>query len=112
MFDQSYLRSTGQLWKVGLFMVAPICGVLLICVSLVMFAHRTQLAAFLLLAGISVTLVGLVWGCLAIRCPQCQTRLLWKALQGQAHQNWLTWLLSFSVCPYCEEQNNTLPDQS
>src|SRR5438128_11906919 len=107
MFEQSYLRATGQLWKVGLFMLAPICGLLLIAVSLVMITQRTQLAVFCLLAGIALAMAGLVWGCLAIRCPRCQTHLLWKALNGQAHENWLLWLLSFSACPYCEEQKNT-----
>ena len=93
-------------------MVSPILGLLLIGVSLVTITRRTLLATILLLTGITLALAGLVWGCLAIRCPRCHARLLWKAMKGEAHQNWLSELLSLNACPYCEERKHSLLKRS
>src|SRR6266496_1656677 len=94
MFERSYLKATGQLWKFYLFLAAPILGVVLIISSLEIMPKQENLALVLLLSGILFGFIGFSWACLTIMCPRCQTRLLWMALKKQSHQNWMSWLLS------------------
>src|SRR5438445_10267131 len=101
MFERSYLRSTRQLWKLYLFLAAPLLGVALIVISLKIMPQKEKVALVLLLSGILIALIGFCWACFTIKCRQCQTRRLWKALKEQVHQNWLFWLLRLDTCPNC-----------
>ena len=54
-----------------------------------------------MLAGVALALLSSIWACLAIRCPTCKVRLLWKAVREQSYQNWHGWLMNLKRCPAC-----------
>jgi hypothetical protein len=103
MFDKSYLKSTGQMWKFYLFFMAfPLVGLALIGMVLKgMLGERVNLLIFLALLGLGLAAAGFVLGVITVQCPKCNARLLWKAVREQSHQNWFNWLMGLSKCPVC-----------
>lgn len=101
MFERSYLRKAGQLWKFYLGMTAVAVGGILI------WAGRSQLEAFgeragdVMLAGTALGVAGMVWSGVAIKCPKCGARLFWHAMSKQSPGSWLTWLFELEACPSC-----------
>jgi len=47
------------------------------------------------------SLAALGWLAVALRCPACGLRLLWRAVTNERATEWLIWLLSLSRCPLC-----------
>ena len=109
MFDKSYVKSTGQLWKFCLFFIAfPLIGLALIWIVLRgMVGEEVNVCIFLVLFGLGLSVVGFVVGVLTIQCPKCKARLLWKAVREQSHQNWFGWFIGLTKCPVCQ---NTVVD--
>ncbi len=61
--------------------------------------------ALLLLTGLTLGLGSFAWACFAVKCPKCNTRLLWKAVSGQSSQNWLIGLFALNHCPVCQQKS-------
>lgn len=103
MFDKSYLKSAGQMWKFWLFFLAfPLIGSALLAAVLKGFlGQNVNLSIFLILSGLGLSLTGLVLGCGTIKCPKCGARLLWKAVKEQPSNSWFSWLMSLDRCPVC-----------
>src|SRR5882724_11954898 len=100
MFEKSYVRLTGQMWKIFLFAAAPVAGIVLVVIGFTLASDQAQaLAILLVLSGIGLGLMAFLWISLTLKCPQCHTRLLLKAMKQSAHQNWLAWLLNLRSCP-------------
>ena len=102
MFDRSYLKASGQLWKLGVFFACPLVALSLIIGAFTAFPNHEQLAIIMVLSGVLLGLLGLVWASLAITCRQCKARLFWLAVKSQAQSNWMAWLLSLERCPKCD----------
>lgn len=66
-----------------------------------MHGGNAQRFVVVTLAGVAVGLLSGIWACLAIRCPRCKARLLWKAMREQSLQNWYFWLTNLKRCPAC-----------
>src|SRR4029453_3894801 len=98
MFDKSYVKSTGQLWKFYLFfMTCPLIGLALVTMVLKGIAgDQINLSIFLILFGLALAAAGFVLGVLTIQCPKCNSRLLWKAVREQSHQNWFYWFIALN----------------
>src|SRR2546423_1504877 len=99
----SYIKRSGQLWKLGLFFVCPLMALFLIVGAFRVFPTHDQVAAIMILCGVLLGVVGLVWAS-TITCQQCKTRLFWLALRSQRQSNWMAWLLSFERCPKCDSK--------
>lgn len=100
--EGSYLKTSGQSWKYYLFFALLMCsGAITAFASFGMRGGDARRYAVLMLAGVAVGLSSGVWACLAIRCPRCKARLLWKALREQPSQNWYFWLMNLKRCPAC-----------
>jgi hypothetical protein len=104
MFDRSYIKRSGQLWKLGLFFACPLVALCLMVVGFRTFPAHEQLAVIMILSGVLLGILGLVWASLTITCHQCKTRLFWLALKSQPQSNWMAWLLSFERCPKCDSK--------
>jgi len=103
MFDKSYLKSAGQMWKFYLFFASfPVIGLVLLTLAVNGLAdENVNHSIFLVLFGVGLGLSGFVLGVLTVRCPKCKTRLLWKAVKEQPSQDWFSWLMRLERCPVC-----------
>ena len=101
MYDQSYLKKSGQIWKFYLAAVVTLVGGALIWIGQSRLDAAGDSALVLMLVGAGMGVVGMVWSAVAVKCPKCGTRLLWRAVSEQSSGNWLTWLLHLDRCPSC-----------
>ena len=104
MFDKSYVKAAGQMWKFYLFfMTFPLVGLALVFSALKGVAgENINLSIFLVLSGLSLGIAGFILGVVTVKCPKCGARLLWKAVKEQPSQNWLFWLMGLDKCPACK----------
>jgi hypothetical protein len=103
VFNNSVLKTTGQLWKGLVFVLVALGGVVLL-VSGIANMQNPESAAIgfqLTMAGLITTLLGLVFVCTAIYCPKCRSRWVWHAIKEQDAGKWISWLLTRSKCPAC-----------
>jgi hypothetical protein len=107
MFDHSFFRQTGQLWKVYVFAGTPIISLILVAIGFKLASQGNEsIAALLVIIGLTLALTVLVSIALTLKCPKCQTRLLMNALKQPEHNKGLAWLLTMRSCPVCEERQN------
>ena len=104
MWATSYIRKSGQGWKLA------IAGAFLFSGGgLVMFmasGYGDQLAPDvfipLLLIGLLTSLGGgLAWPARSIRCRACGFKLLWHAISAMPHAGSIEWFLIVDHCPRC-----------
>jgi hypothetical protein len=99
----SYIRRSGQSWKVWMFFLLFMAGVVLLLVGFATNAARdADSFTFYVLGGSCIAIFSLVWLIISLRCKDCRARLAWKAISNQSHANWLIWLLSTESCPICK----------
>ena len=55
----------------------------------------------ILCGGIGLGLGAALITCLAVRCPRCSARWLWRAVSEQSHTRFLKWLAEQTACPQC-----------
>jgi predicted membrane channel-forming protein YqfA (hemolysin III family) len=102
MFEKSFLKSAGQLWKVWLSIALAV--VAWVCVLVVLGGYvgddpgRSML---IVVTGLFLAVGGFIWACRTVRCPACKARLLWMAASKQSHKTWLISLITQSQCPSC-----------
>jgi hypothetical protein len=103
LFDKSVIKRTNQGWKLMLSLACIVAGFVLVGglhevlpgFAFVGFGPR-------LLIGFILWGIGLVFPCVAIRCPQCGARWFWQGISGRSVTNWFPWLVGRSTCPNCE----------
>jgi hypothetical protein len=104
MFERSYLKLTGQMWKFYLFFMAfPLLGLELI--GLVLrgsIGDQGTLSMLFISLGVGLAVIGFILAVITVRCPKCKAALLWKAVKGKSHQNWFDWLVQLDACPVCK----------
>jgi hypothetical protein len=107
MPTRSWIGSTGQIWKLGLFYFMMLTTVALIVAFILAvngatisnFAGRFELAISFVLLGV----VSLVWLSLSIRCPKCGSRPVWRMLRTVDINSWLVKLHTMNCCPECKQ---------
>jgi hypothetical protein len=111
LFDNSIIKKTNQWWKLMLAFGLMVAGGLLVgWLANVPDLGEVQSGFQLLLLGFLFTGAGLVFPCVAIRCPNCGARWFWQGISGKGANQWLAWLLGRSVCPTCEYDTKTNPN--
>jgi hypothetical protein len=104
MFDRSYLKKTGQLWKLQAAAVLTGVGgvpMLLGWSTIEPPPTSSGPALILLVVGTVIIVAAGVWAVWAIACPACRTKLLWRAVAKQSSGLWLHWLVGLTACPSC-----------
>ena len=101
MFDDSYLKKSGQVWKLGVLGLSGALGAVLMWVGQSRLQQTAGPGLGLLFVGVGLVFAGGAWAVWAIRCPVCRTKLLWKAVKEQPSGAWLQWLLGLTGCPTC-----------
>lgn len=105
MYEESIIRKTGQRWKLGMAFGGLLIGGVIMFSGLSLLASN-QAAVFAVLGGIGFGVAGFVYGCTAIRCPNCGARWVWLGVSGKSSGQWLNWLLNQSSCPKCHGVNS------
>ena len=102
MFEKSFLKSNGQLWKVWLSITLAVFA--LVCVLVVLGGDAGDNpggSMLIVVIGLVLAVGGFIWACISVRCPACKARLLWMAVSKQSHKTWLISLITQNECPSC-----------
>lgn len=97
----SYLATAGQGWKLKLFVASLIAGGAVMAFGFLNASPNVDRFAAMAFGGALFCLIALTLACIAVRCPKCKTRLLWKAMREQPAQQWYIWLTGLKACPAC-----------
>jgi predicted RNA-binding Zn-ribbon protein involved in translation (DUF1610 family) len=95
------IRRSGQTWNIA---VAGLCLlVAAIATGLAQIGLQSVGTAleWTALIGAVSGLGALVFGSLAVRCPDCGARWVWMAVSERDHNEWMPWLLTLHACPRC-----------
>jgi hypothetical protein len=100
----SWLRRTGQRWKVRLFLfsVGTALG------SLVMLLLRVRVDVMgSVTPGLALiaSLLGFPWLILSVRCPVCRRRVISEVFRKNP-ASWVEALIAMQGCPYCGSSGN------
>ena len=104
MWPTSYVRKSGQGWKLAIAAVLLFGGGGLVIFMASGRGDSLEPGTFIavLLAGLFLSLGGgLAWPAYSIRCRSCGLKLLWHALTARPHQDSVEWFLVVDSCPGC-----------
>ena len=92
----------GQWWKIEVFLALEALSAFLFALALFVFPELSEGCFAAVVVGAAVLSVGgFAWLVISVRCAACGTHLVWHAVTGQAHGDWLKWLASGPACPVC-----------
>jgi hypothetical protein len=99
LFAESFVRQTGNLWKLGVGLGLAVVSTAMLIVSLTRLEPNGSLTGLMLAWGVSAVCVFSVvqW----IRCPRCKLRLLWWAAGTSTAATWVAMLVGLRACPRC-----------
>jgi len=104
---QSWLRSSGQAWKMYVFAVMVFLDLALFILFIVMVNHPEMAPGIAdgknqVLCGFAVLGVGTFgWLFYSIRCPHCRRGVAWAIVKVAGVNDWLTRIFSLRECPRC-----------
>ncbi len=102
MFTNSYVSRSGQSWKFGVSFFSVFFGLIGFFTALKLNARESpDLATFLILTGMLLSVFGFIWICVAIRCRSCGTRIVWHAMKTNKVGTWYEDVFSRQSCPAC-----------
>jgi len=97
----SWLRRTGQTWKVVVFgLLLVVCFVLLALFIAAVNGKIEGEGAFAL-GFTGAGLGALFWLATAVRCNHCGARPAWHLMRTAPHASWFLQLLALDRCPSC-----------
>jgi predicted RNA-binding Zn-ribbon protein involved in translation (DUF1610 family) len=88
------IRATGQGYKMTLSMCVTVIGFAFLLFAQVHSAYLLEPVACLVLFA------GFFGGPLAVSCPQCGSRFIWRAMRAQSISTW-TDIFAATHCPQC-----------
>jgi len=96
------LQRTNQSWKVWLFVALLLVG----CAATLLqgFLYKPlgkELAIQIAVGGVGLLIGAFLWAGGAVRCPQCELKLLIHAITKEGFFTWFSWLLQVDSCPKC-----------
>ena len=103
---ESFIGRTGQVWKLGTSFAVTALSAVVIAVVVIAWSSSSARPERLkaLVVPIGATLLGIgasAWSCLAIRCPKCGFRFLWKSVSTESSDLWLLAVISLTRCEEC-----------
>jgi hypothetical protein len=102
MFDSSVIARSGQGTKAVLAVCAVILGGFTTIVGSFLLNQSAPSVQFsIAIAGIFLTICGLLIGCLMIRCPSCKKRWVSDAIRRRSAGSWMFALVAAQTCPGC-----------
>ena len=105
--NHSWIVSTGQSWKIGVFLVMMAAAGLGFVIFFILLSSKTLSDETLALLGIMPTIIGsssMVWFFLSIRCRACGRRPAWTLVNNSAVSDWWIRLIQSAECPICRDR--------
>jgi hypothetical protein len=98
----SLLYHTGQAWKYWMHIWSTLVGVFLAFLAIWFGGvSPTGYYMLLLLAGLTITVIGIVFAVFSIKCPNCGARWYWSAVTKKHEIGGINWFLTLKACPVC-----------
>ena len=97
----SWLKRTGQTWKVVVFGVLVVVGLALFALFLAAVNEKIQGEMAFAFTFMGAGFGALFWLATAIRCSQCGARPAWHLMRTAPHGSWFVQLLALDRCPSC-----------
>ena len=101
MFDKSYIVKSGN----GLKLIVGLCVLFIGGISGMfadlLSAYFVESKNIFILSGLSVCITASLYLVYSIRCPKCNSKLLWNAVSSKSYSTWLTELLIETRCQKC-----------
>ena len=104
MWTTSYVRKSGQGWKLVIAAVLLFSGGILVAIMASNLGNNLEPGTFttILLAGLFLCLGGgIAWPAYSIRCRSCGLKLFWHALSVRPQHDSIEWFLLVDSCPGC-----------
>ena len=104
MWATSYVRKSGQAWKLavaGVFLFGDGGLVMGMAGGL---GEGLDPGLFIALLGVGLLTClggGFAWPAYSIRCRDCGLKLFWHAVAAKPHQESIIWVLVVDKCPRC-----------
>ena len=111
MLDNSVLRTSGQWWKVLVFVFSLFVGVAAMMLATHLLGdgpanqRRPGYVFWMLGGGSLLWILALIFGFAAIRCGACRARWLWLGATGKLSRDWINSLMDRPECPVCGAAN-------
>jgi hypothetical protein len=93
-----WLKRTGQTWKIVVFGVLVVVGLVLFIAAVNGKMQGEMAFAF---AFMGAGFGAFFWLATAIRCSQCGARPAWHLMRTAPHASWFLELLASDRCPSC-----------
>ena len=97
----SWLKRTGQTWKVVVFGVLVVVGLALFALFIAAVNEKIQREMGFAFAFVGASFGALFWLATAIRCSRCGARPAWHLMRTAPHASWFLELLALDRCPSC-----------
>jgi hypothetical protein len=99
--NKSYIKKSRQMWKIWLFCCLLTVGLLSFLSALIPNGLQDTYKMYGIFLGFCLSITSVLWICLSVRCKNCGTFLVWKAMKEQSPENWLIRLFENTNCPFC-----------
>jgi hypothetical protein len=105
--NDTWIVSTGQGWKVGVFLIMMAAAGLGFVIFFILLSLRALSDETLTLLGVMSTMIGslsMVWFFLSIRCRACGRRPVWTLVNNSEVSAWWIQLIRSEDCPICHDR--------
>lgn len=98
---KNWLVATNQIWKLYVALLGFIATLICFVVGVFSLATGTNFYGFLVVCGMILGVATFSWLLSVLRCPSCQTKLVWVMVSTRPHTSWLVDLTNLDSCPAC-----------
>jgi hypothetical protein len=98
---RSWLKRTGQTWKVVVFGVLVIASLVLLALMIAAVKGKIEGEVAFAFGFTGAGFGALFWLATAIRCSRCGARPAWHLMRTAPQGNWFSQFLALDRCPSC-----------
>ncbi len=102
--DKTWIVRTGQIWKLYVALAGFSGTLLLVTIAVFSLATSGSRVVALTACGVFLGIATFLWLTMALRCPHCFARLVWKMVTSRPHSSWLIDLAGLDSCPVCHHK--------
>lgn len=99
----SWLKRTGQTWKVVVFGVLVVVVLVLFALFIAAVNGKIGGEATFACSFVGAAFGALTWLATAVRCSQCGAKPAWHLMRTAPQGSWFSQFLALDCCPSCRE---------
>jgi hypothetical protein len=97
----SWLKRTGQTWKVVVFGVLVLVGLVLFALFIAAVNGKIEGRGAFTFGFMGASFGALSWLATAVRCSRCGARPAWHLMRTAPQGSWFSQFLALDRCPSC-----------